>query len=63
MPLHWKVIAVHPEEAQEIGTGTWEPFALSEDEEGNEVILCKGLVEVEGEKSSVTEGTLAEFPD
>jgi hypothetical protein len=62
MAMVWKVIAVDVEEAQEVGTGQWEPFQAVK-QEGLNIILCKGLVEEEGEKSSVVGGTLAEFPD
>ena len=42
----WKTIAVSTEDAEK-GTGSWEPFGVGHDEDGDEVVLCKGMVDVE----------------
>ncbi len=56
MALAWQIIAVEPKEAQrEGGCGLWEPFAVSKDDQGEEVVLCKRLIEVESGKSSTLE--------
>jgi len=51
MAYRWKVIAVDAEEAQEIGTGQWEPFFAIEQEDQH-LILCKALVEDLGDNAS-----------
>jgi hypothetical protein len=51
MAYRWRVIAVTAQEAQDIGTGTFEPFAAVE-QDGEQLILCKGFVEDWGDKAS-----------
>jgi hypothetical protein len=49
----WRVIAVTVEDAEK-GTGLWEPFWVTHNEEGEEVVLCRALVENEEENPKST---------
>lgn len=51
MAMKWVIRVVSQDDA-ELGTGTFEPFAVVEDENGDPLVVVKGLVEDEGEKSS-----------
>jgi len=55
MALIWKVIVCRLEDAQEEGTGTWEPIQVVEDDDGTKLLVCKGLFEREGDRSSTRE--------
>jgi hypothetical protein len=46
MAFKWVVVAVEAGDAQEHGTGSYEPFAAVNDE-GQELILCKRMVEID----------------
>jgi len=55
LAYRWKVIAVDAKEAQEIGTGNYEPFfAIVQDDQ--HLILCKALVEDLDSRASEYEG-------
>jgi hypothetical protein len=45
MAFRWKVIAVSVENAQDKGTGSYEPFGVATDVMGYSLVLCKQLVE------------------
>ena len=47
MPWKWQIAAVTVADAEEIGTGGWEPFAVATDDDQGDVILCKKLVEID----------------
>lgn len=51
MAMEWKVIAVSPQDAEN-GTKGWEPFGVSQDDNGEPIVLCKAYVDIEGDKSS-----------
>lgn len=56
--LRWRIVAVKVEDAQEHGTGTYEPFAVVKDGK-DDLILCKSFVEDEDDaKSTVVQGGL-----
>jgi hypothetical protein len=52
MALVWRVRTVTMETAETLGTLAWEPFAVVEDDDGTPLVVLKGLVEDEGERSS-----------
>jgi hypothetical protein len=47
MAFRWVVVAVAVAEAQEVGTGGFEPFGVATDDEVGDVILCKRMVEID----------------
>jgi len=63
MAFKWMIVAVDAEDAQEQGTGGWEPFAAVNDD-GQEVVLCKKMVEIDENpdtsKASEVQGGLGE---
>jgi hypothetical protein len=61
MAYNWRIIAVTVDDAQTNGTGNWEPFAVAQDDNVGEVILCKAYLEVEdSDKASEVTGGLHE---
>ena len=58
MAMIWRVRVVRLSEVDdEVGVGTWEPFATFYDTEEDEyMLLLRGLFEIEGDKSSTKEG-------
>lgn len=54
MPMVWKTRTMKLEES-EGGSGTWEPFAITEDEDGTPLLICKGLFDTADEDAKSTE--------
>jgi hypothetical protein len=64
MAFRWKIVAVTVADAQENGTGGYEPFAIGHDEDVGEVVLCKKMEEIDENpdtsKASEVQGGLGE---
>lgn len=54
MPMVWRIRTCSLETA-EMGTGTWEPFAVVEEEDGTPLVVCKGLFDTADEDAKSTE--------
>ena len=54
MAYRWRIVAVEAGEAQEIGTGQYEPFAVVE-QDGQDLVLCKAFLEDLDDKASERE--------
>jgi hypothetical protein len=57
MATKWKVNFIPLDYIEQQGSD-WEPFALFIDEDGTQFVIGKKLVEIEGDRSTVTEGSL-----